>query len=487
MSIYTPADFASDTPPPRIMGTETETMLSIYSDDAAQELTHMVRGRYGGTTRHGFLPNGARVYQDCFNVEYATPECLGPLQTACAEMAGRLIVSETADACKVEYKIYNRTGGYDGKVAVGQEEDKRSHTNGYHQNLLTPRYHQIEDQLHDARIMGSFVSSRAPWAGVGVLNKKGYLYSQKAQEILCGDIGDGPDYLEPALKIGELGSRTTRGFKPVLNWSRYNVSNRMESHSKEWERLEIRHADAPHSPWLKVMSIGAASLTLRILEHKHLFKKTDWQDLMFRGIGAAARLTSQDINFTTQHELISGKSTTALAFQKRLATMALELAEQVLLPEDERSVAEQWLKVCEDIEKTDINDQDTVDILCDRLDWAARLRTIRRHLGGLAVSDLSFANAEAAKIDIIWDQIYPYAFSDKYWQKQQPDFYAQYWTDIEGLMHRPPAETRAFKRGNLVRSQPELAFVDWSRISTYSNRHKTMPDPYNPHQILALR
>lgn len=62
-------------------------MIEEDNYEVPKAITGIARVLAGGRDSVEFLPNGARVYPDVGNIEYATPECLGPRQLACAEIA----------------------------------------------------------------------------------------------------------------------------------------------------------------------------------------------------------------------------------------------------------------------------------------------------------------------------------------------------------------------------------------------------------------
>lgn len=471
MATHTAQDFYGDTPPPRIMGTEMEYWYPAKDHgNLSQYLVKQVVERVGGNHAGGFLQNGGRAYCDVGHLEYATPECLGPIDQTVAEMAGQRIVRLIAQENHIDKPIYRRTGGH------GSEGIK---TVGYHQNFLTPQYKERLAKLSDARVIGAFIATRVVWAGVGRVDTKGYVVSQKAHDIRRETLNeDMTGVTEAGLwSIAGFGDRTGLLRKPLFGWSEINESALMESHSKYWERLEIRHADAPHSPWLRTVSMAATSLALRVLEHRSVFDKSVWQDLK---ISHLAR-TVQQVNkrpFHTTFQVESGKVSTAISMQRQFADMALRLHydKDICLPADEVEAAQEWLAICDDLDRYDPEDITTLDIIRDRLDWAARLHMIHAYLDKKGVnSNISLNNSLAAAADISWDQIYPHSLADDYWKKKQYSFYDQYDDAISRRMFSPPGNTRAWRRAKELQAGATV-YWGWGKSSAGSSID--LQDPY---------
>ena len=465
MPVYTAEHFASDTPPPRIIGTEMEYTVPVGNNEIGfiRAVITKVTANDGARADQSMLQNGARIYADVgASIEYAAAESLGPEEAVMTEMAGERLIKQAAeDLTGQNNQIYRRTGGR----SVGALESV-----GYHQNFLTPVYEETYQQQCDARVIGSYAVTRPIWLGSGLLDV-GYEFSQKAHDISTA--GE-----RASLCVGYTGDRTKAGHKPILSWSQPD-SPTMQSHAKNWSRLELRYTDAPHSPWARLQGLATASLVLRVLEHKHLFPRQDWLDLSLKDQGGAARQVSQDLRFDNVYTTYAGKKTTALSLQRRYAEMALELCRDndVELPRDEVVAAYEWYKVCDDLaaDKSDIRQM--TEVLRDRVEWAARIHMLLRRAEKVG-SPLDVKNPRIAAHDIMWDQIYPLAVAEKYWRRKQPDFYAKHDIEIDHYMRTPPRFTRAHVRGRLI-GRRYIGVGQWDKIKTPKGAVKRLPNPYD--------
>lgn len=475
MSVYTPEDFAGCTPPPRVMGTEMEYSLSKRQTNSFGEttaITKVIRDIHGGYPEESFMPNGSRIYADVGNIEYATPECLGPAESVCAEIAGQNMVERGFSRWRNgKEHLYRRTGGID---STGLESSV-----GYHQNFLTPPYASLLEQQYDAQIIGAHLVSRVIWSGNGNLTTK-YNFSQKAHDIQNGVYYGGPHnnyFNSQILRIGDHGERVRAKQKPLLVWSR-SGEGMMEAHADGWERLEVRYADANHSPWARFMSMATTSLVLRLLEHKDSFDLDVWQGLRIKKLSAAVMQISADTNMQQRYEMVSGEKLKALDLQRRLANMALELSQKVELPDDEQSAAFKWREVCDDLDSYEKDNPESLRLLSNRIEWAARLRAMKRQNQRKGRKMIARHNHTAVAVDQAWDVIYPTSIASTYWCSQQLDFFVKNMPAIELLTHMPPRFTRAHRRSAALRAGFRVPVGKWDRVQGKDQRTTYFPDPY---------
>ena len=466
MSIYKPVDFASTTPPPRIMGTEMEYMPHMPTAalpirfDYVSDVVRSARQSAGITSEsQTFFYNGSRLYPDVHQVEYATPECLGARDTVCAEMAGQLVVADALDT-KIgkKHPLYRRTGAVreDEKISVG-----------YHQNFLTPPIFTNERRLRAARIMGAYLATRVIWAGSGMVDD-GYVLSQKAHDISEDDYD--------IVQIGKIGNRTTTKKKPMLSWLTRSTGLELETHSKKWDRVEFRYADSVHSPYIRSLSLNTASLVLRLIEHPKQVPTDFWDNAELKKLPKVVKQTSSNLTLNTELTAVSGTQYSPIEYQQFLANAAIDLSKDVLLPEEELKAAYEWRDLCEDLRRIDFDKPETLLEVSDRVEWAARYLVIYQKLGS---GNITKQNARAVELDVKWDQIYPHSVAEKYWRRKQPEFYALHDDDILRLKTQPPSDTRAHLRVQKMREHAgRIKFVDWMRVGVSHDKTFWMVDPF---------
>jgi len=90
MSEKTPvvADFFSDNPPARIIGTESECNIQESKPHSVVEYVSSESiNAIGIKNAHGFLDNGMRIYVDVGHIEIAKAESFGAIEAAASDIA----------------------------------------------------------------------------------------------------------------------------------------------------------------------------------------------------------------------------------------------------------------------------------------------------------------------------------------------------------------------------------------------------------------
>lgn len=408
---YTKEDFIYDTPP-RIMGSETEyTTQSYYSPEIpisdAPILLHSSTGMW--------LANGARLYRDMGSVtEYATPECRNAYEVALYERAGEATVYGMADQfmnIETATKVHKRTG-YD-TVIVNDKVLLEPMSTGHHENYLTPN-------VHNYRILQSYLVTRGVWAGAGLVSGTGYQTTQKADGILFNS-----------------GHGTEHGLKKTEHY-----------HPGE-DRMELRLGDGNMSEWQIVQKFAMSSLALRLSEHEHFPEEL----IIGKKLTAQASRASRFGNITTA----GGEMLTPAQHQKRIAQVALDyFGHYPNIPREELTAAEEVIKACEAIDRIG-KDYDNLDLVSDRIDWAAKLANILKK--GIAPPEINTRNIHAVALDLAWDDISPHGVARHWYRRYGNERLAP--SEITRAKATPPA-TRALARAALLRQHgADIEYIDW--------------------------
>jgi hypothetical protein len=486
--VHRPEEFAGQTPPPRIMGSETEYLVACTSTPRsiklAGQLIHDITSGPLGTVMTGtkdykkpsaYIVNGSRFYIDLEHfVEAADAEALGPTQAAIGQRANQRIVQDYCaarnlatrseeDPNGVQFQVYRRTGFLHGL---------KNESAGYHENHLTPHAESRQMRLRAIRFMGSYLASRVVWAGSGIVGKKGFYWSQKAHNIATTDEMALPQEGHPS----PTGQR-----KPMLCWSTVHGNNQgMEPLAKGWDRMEIRYADAPHSYWTRIMSFATASLALRLVEQKHHLPVDFLDKATFVLVGGAVQPIARDLTLKSTYMTQAEKHISALDQGEMLATAVLDLVrdKKVQLPADEVWAAEQWLQIIKDMRTIDMQEPESLQILTRRLDSAVRYRMLCRRVG---LQALTTNNKRAVANDLNYDRIHDVAVADAYWQQAQPELYAAHAAQERWLYDHPQPNTRAELRAYILQQYAGKALYDvlWARISLSDHETIALDDPYD--------
>ncbi len=448
----TPQSFFSDTPPPRIIGTECEYNLQPGTINGAV----VDRGKYisneaikavGFAVMTSFLSNGASMSVDVGHLEYRTQECLGPRQAAAADLAGIVIVGSVVEASGLPHDgVYRITGSF--------LPDKKDETNGYHENYLIPRAIGRSDTL--SRTLPSFLASRI-WALNGTV-RKNFVFSQKVWGI--GDPPISRDY----------GRRTSYRSKPMVLIPPETSDNDILN-GREWARIEVRHADAGQSPTARFLELGAMSLVLRMTEHAPLLGERRLSDLGILAPAASAKNFAEDLSLRAKARTRGGKRMTAMDIQEEFATIANELCREILLPDDERLAARLWLEVCERMKRSQPSAGE-YDGLEHVLDIAAKHSYM---LGHHEPDEMHIDNPEVAKRSLLWDRTLPMGVGQLWWLRHPSKIVTG--DDIAHFVENPPLTRAAVRAKYLKHHRRDLSYVKWNEV-TYKGHAKRLSDPY---------
>lgn len=390
-------------------------------------LTAQERSWQRGTTK--VLHNGARFYVDHSHPEYASPECLGPRQTVMYDRAGELVMQ------RAMAQLQEVTGT--SPAIYKNNVDGKGSSYGCHENYLVDRAVPFDDIV---AALIPFLVTRPILVGAGRVGlgqaseEAGYQMSQRA------------DYIESI-----IGPNTTYD-RPIVN-------TRDEPHAEPHlhRRLHVISGDANCVPSNTLLKLGMTSLLLWVLETNGL--PDEWKALELKDPVAAVKVVSRDLSLSQELELADGNRMTALDIQ---STYQRTVDACLIEYHNGRSP---------DVETSDIlyRWRDMIGLLADDwrqsvgdIEWATKLALLeaRRSRDGL-----DWDAPELMAMDLQW--------SDVRKEKSLPDkltergiletMEADSW--IEHAEFTPPAGTRAWFRGELIRRFPgQIYSASWHSI-----------------------
>src|SRR5215217_6060768 len=370
------------------------------------------------------LTNGARLYVDHAHPEYSTPEVTNPRDVVLWDKAGEHVMAEAARrAARIpgQPRIQLYKNNTDGKGA----------SYGSHENYLMDRKTPFIDII---RGLVPFFVTRQAFAGAGRVGigtegrTQGFQLSQRA------------DFFEV-----EVGLETTLK-RPIIN-------TRDEPHADadKYRRLHVIIGDANLSELSTYLKVGTTSLVLAMIEARALPR-----DLQIEEPVEALRAISHDPSLTHRVRLRDGRQLTALDVQQ----VYLEQAEKFVAAQGETDeqtadVLRRWAEVLDDL---------AIDPMrcADRLDWPAKLRLLE---GYRSRDGLSWGDSRLHLVDLQYSDVRP----DKglYNRLVARGSMQRLLTDDEvtRAMVSPPADTRAFFRGECLRRYPaQVAAASWDSV-----------------------
>ncbi len=452
--------FNMNTVPERIMGTEVEyaTHWAGKNDPLSISRELFLGSISSKLPRLGnFLVNGARLYLDAGeHIEFATPECAGPLEATKYEIAGEHLVLETVRRIAA---VAKRTAVVNKRLC-----DPKGNQWGSHHNF------EIERQLFE-RVTAAPVAKEPPSYAQSLLVSHLATNSVFAGAGMYQNNGD--------YRVSQKKWRTTGAVTGGTTQEKGLINTRDEAHSggynKAVARLHVQAGEATMSPWATWMQLGTMSILLRVLE-----KGWEVDVPLLKEPSVAASVVAQDPTLTRTLRLRDGSELTGLDIQAHYAMLAQKAKGSGILSEQEAEVADSWSAITEDLAN-----RDTVDCT-DRVDWLCRNMLVELHVSERLDDDRKTIQRKQ-EVDLIYDRLGPDGIGYKL---RARDHYALDFTDeaISRAVCQPP-DTRARTRSDIIRladnrgisSDSMVVTVGWDNATVYNRPVKLAgPRAYNP-------
>lgn len=448
---------------PRIIGTECEYNLQHSSDRSAQLYVAQLAVESAGFARCGAYMGSAggsgKLGVDQGHVEFSTGEALGPASAACEDLGGIDIVGRVVTASGLPHSgLYRFAGTYipGGKKMTNMYSTVSGATSGYHESYLVERA-VTEDPLFDAVVPGSLASRL--WAMSGTLRDEGFVFSQKIWG--CGD--------PPVVR--SLDRRVIHGRKPMITVPS-SASDQDVLGNPHVARAEVRMMDPGQSLVVRYLSLAATSLTLRLLEHKHLMGgSTRLGQYALRQPAEAAKLFAGDLTLSAAAQTVSGTTIRAVNLQEQYISWFAELAEKVQLPADESEAIPLLQETNDALAGSKPADCEYTPLALARLDCAKHHAFVSKDL---PQQEVRADNKLAMARNLLWDRVLPNGPGYMYWRSI---------AERDPAAHRVREHYAAF--GLAGRARRRAAYIDnlqpssasWSSV-TANGRVYDMPDAY---------
>ena len=302
-----------------------------------------------------WLPNGGRVDRKISGIlKYAAPESLGLSEALATEEVGLRALAEIATK-QSGVVFFHATSAIHlpGVSALTRGETSRAmHENFSYIQPPEPHEQQKEREQLTA-ILGTLFALRPIFSGAGLPAASGFRLSQRSHAI-------GTSVFKQSR------SRITHGQKTMANLE-YDLS---------WgpaRRIEDMTADANHSMVARLLSKGATSIVMRLVEyHRRL---SPGQQKTFEGLEilkpvVTLRGVSEDLTLTRVYEFRDGIRRTAIEGCLELCELAQSLTRQVLLPRDEELALTFLEEALDILRRTNPATGDIGEAADFGLDWA---------------------------------------------------------------------------------------------------------------------
>ena len=370
------------------------------------------------------LTNGARLYVDHAHPEYASPECINPLQAALYDKAGEVVLARAAASAQMLLEDGQRL------LIHKNNSDGKGNSYGAHENYLMARELPFGDIV---RFFTSYLVSRQVFTGSGKVG------SENGRPTVDYQITQRADFFEE-----EVGLETTLK-RPIIN-------TRDEPHgdASKYRRLHVIIGDANMSEYQTFLKVGSAALVLAAIEDGAIPDplaladpvNTTWQ-------------VSHDTSLTKAYELADGGTVTAMDMQWQFHEWATKYARTVDLDPVFETVLDNWEEVLTDLETDPVK-------TADRLDWTAKLNIINEYRQR---DDLDWDDPKLSLLNLQYHDVDPArGLSHRLVESgRMRRLFEQ--SAVEAAVEAPPPETRAYFRGECVaRYADSLVAANWDSL-----------------------
>ena len=372
------------------------------------------------------LTNGARLYVDHAHPEYSSPEVITPRDVLTWDKAGERVMATAAQ----------RAAAIPGAARINlykNNTDNKGASYGTHENYLMRRSTPFTDIV---RHLTPFFVSRQVVCGQGRVgigqqgNQSGFQISQRA------------DFFEV-----EVGLETTLK-RPIIN-------TRDEPHADadKYRRLHVIIGDANLAEVAGLLKVGTTSLVLAMVDEGFLGDEL----AVLRPVHELHEV-SHDPDLTHLVELRDGRSVRALDIQREYCDQAHKFVEDRFgsdADDDTIEVLARWSQVLDDL-------ADDPSRLAGQLDWVAKRQILEgyRSRDGLDWSDARLQLVDLQYSDVRADKgLYQRLVSSGRMERLIDE------SAVAQAVHEPPADTRAWFRGECVRRYGKhVAAASWDSV-----------------------
>jgi proteasome accessory factor A len=418
--------------------TDEEPLQDARQPRTRRDQTRYVLDDYG--IPNLVLTNGSRMYVDHAHPEYSSPECVSPYELLAHEHAGDEIMRRAAKAATDAHPdtpILLYKNNTDGKGAAY----------GTHENYLIPR--SVAFGALTKAVLPFFVT-RSIYVGAGRTGSEfdaqtTFQLTQRAEFFEC-EVG-----LETTVRRGIMNTRDEPHADPT-----------------RFRRLHVINGDANMCEVAGYLKVGTMMLVLDAYVAGYIGSVPTLADPV-----EAFHRQSRDLSLSITHLLDDGTKVTALAIQNTyLAACQAYVAAECDKDSEPARVLALWARVLDDAAHHP-------DRLVGRVDWATKHNLIQAFM---ARHGLDATDPRVQLIDLQYHDLrHEHGL---YYRLRTHGRIERVLTDeaITTAIDTPPANTRAFFRGETIRRfSAHVIAAGWDAVvfDTGQNGHQRvmLPDP----------
>src|SRR5262245_43009975 len=375
--------------------------------------------------RNKTLINGARYYVDHAHPEYSCPEVTTARELVIHEKAGERIL----EVSRREASSLLPAGAQ--MLLYKNNSDRKGNSYGAHENYLMDRrtsFKQIVEHL-----MPFFVT-RQVFCGAGKVGSENrgqpceYQISQRA------------DFFETEVALDTMVKR------PIIN-------TRDEPHAdrEKYRRLHVIVGDANMSEYTIWLRNGVTALVLAMIEDGAIDR-----DVALRDPVRAIKEVSHDATCRREIDTVSGRRRTAVQIQQEYLEMAQRYAAGREVSTEVKDLIVEWERVLNSLARDPME-------LATEIDWVMKKALIESFMER---KSLDWNSPQVQMLDLQYHDLRPDKGLYYLLERQARARRIATDEDIEGAIHYPPEDTRAYFRGGCLRRYGAEVFgVNWDSIS----------------------
>ena len=373
------------------------------------------------------LTNGGRLYVDHAHPEYSTPEVTGPRAGVVHDRAGVEVMRRAMELAA------SAPGGHP-VVLYKNNTDNKGVSYGCHENFLVRRSTPFAELV---RHLIPFFISRQVFAGAGRIGLG------QDSRVAAYQISQRADFFET-----EVGLETTLK-RPIIN-------TRDEPHAdpEKWRRLHVIVGDANLCDVATFLRLGTTAIMLAMIEDGWLADL----DLLPLHPVAEMHAVSHDPSLRHRVELPEARRMTAVEMQQVFLERAHRYCDQRAEDPDPAQTAEvlaTWQRIVDALGTEPIS-------VAGEVDWLAKLRLLEgyRDRDGLGWDHPTLELVDLQYADIRPERGLAARLEDRGLLRRLVSD-----AEVASAVTTPPADTRAWFRGECVRRFPhEVAAASWDSV-----------------------
>ena len=373
------------------------------------------------------LTNGSRLYNDHAHPEYSTPECQNLFELVAHDKAGERILTQCAEQRHENsgqiIELYKNNTDFSG------------HSYGCHDNYLMER--QVPFNYLKSSLL-PFLVTRQIYAGAG---KIGIESEAGMEEFGCFQLAQRSDFFQVEASIDTMHKR------PI-----FNTRDEPQANPTKYRRLHGIAGDANMSEYATALKIGTSALVLELIELQVIPAWFTIADPI-----KTVKSISRDQTYEWRFRLQNGQSISAIALQGEYLNLAQKYVDRSKGHND--WVLTEWEDTLTQLESEPMQ-------LSDRLDWVAKKWLLQTFI---EEERIEWYDTWLQSLDLAYHNIDPEV--GLYYGLEGQGLIRRLVTEeqIEYAIHHPPADTRAYFRGTVLkRFCDQVESIQWDRVTLKS-------------------